>query len=426
MQKIKKPVILHLTSLDFGGAGKYTMDFHRLVLSCGYESYVAVRGEKMIYPDGSRHEIKQTKSFWWNKLRRWLFRQVVKHTKIDNAYSMYNLCERFTCHSAADMLAAMPKKPDVVFVHWVSDFANAKFLAELKQLTGAEIVYILVDHALYSGGCHYQIDCQGYKDGCHDCPATTSRIVQRGIEKNYAFKKKYLPHDTIIISTKEDNSRISQSSILSVFHLEPFVTPMDSHKFCPADDRTALRKLWNLPQDKKIVFFGATSLNERRKGIKELLEALPMVQAEDVMYVAAGNELGVQLPDNTISMGYLNEAQLIQMYQIADVFVCPTLADAGPYMVKQSLMCGTPVVAFPVGISMELVQTGRTGYQAIYGDSRNLAQGIDYVLNLSEVEWRKMSVDCRKIAVEIYATSDKKNAIDDLLVKVLLQKSEKQ
>jgi hypothetical protein len=179
MQEIRKPIILHLTSLVSGGAGMYTMDFQRSVSACGYESYVAVRGKEVIYPDGSHHAVKQTKSFWWNKLCRWLYRLVIKHTQIDKSYSMYNLCERFTCHSAADTLAAMPVKPDVVFVHWVSDFANAKFLAELKQLTGAEIVFILVDHALYSGGCHYQIDCQGYKDRCHNCPATTSRIVKR-------------------------------------------------------------------------------------------------------------------------------------------------------------------------------------------------------------------------------------------------------
>ena len=245
MPEIRKPIILHLTSLVVGGAGIYAVDFHHSVLACGYESYVAVRGKEVIYPDGSHHAVKQTKSFWRDKLCRWLFRKVIKHAQIDKSYSMYNLCERFTCHSAADTLAAMPVKPDVVFVHWVSDFANAKFLAELKQLTGAEIVFILVDHALYSGGCHYQIDCQGYKDRYHNCPATTSRIVKRGIEKNYAFKKKYLPHGTIIVPTKEDSMRLSQSAIYKDFRFEKLVCPIDANKFCPAADRMALRRQWN-------------------------------------------------------------------------------------------------------------------------------------------------------------------------------------
>lgn len=417
MQEIKKPVILHLTSTIHGGAGKYTMDFHRSVLACGYESYVAVRGKEVIYPDGSHHEVKQTKYYGWNKLCRWLFRQVIKHAHIDNSYSMYNLCERFTCHSATDTLAAMPVKPDVVFVHWVSDFANAKFLAELKQLTGAEIVFILVDHALYSGGCHYQIDCQGYKDGCHNCPATTSSIVHRGIEKNYAFKKKYLPHG-IIIGSEGDKARLSHSAIFRDFRVERLVSPIDANKFSPARDRNALRKQWNLPMDKKIVFFGATSLNERRKGIMELLEAFPSVQTKDAVYVAAGNVKDLVLPENTISVGYLNETQLIQMYQMADVYVCPSLADAGPMMVNQALLCGTPVVAFPVGVSVELVQTGQTGYMAKYGDSVDLAKGIDAILSLSQNEWEQMSANCRKLGVDTYANPNERYTIEALLSKI--------
>ena len=418
MQKIKKSVILHLTSLDFGGAGKYTMDFHRSVLACGYESYVAVRGKEIIYPDGSKHEIKQTNSFWWNKLRRWVFRKVVKYAKIDNAYSMYNLCERYTCHSAADMLAAMPKKPDVVFVHWVSDFANAKFLSELKQLTETEIVFILVDHALYSGGCHYQIDCQEYKEGCHNCPATTSWIIKRGIEQNYAFKKKYLPYG-IIIGGEGDRTRLSQSAIYQDFRVERLVSPMDANKFCPTEDRIALRKQWNMPIDKKIVFFGATSLNERRKGIKELLDALQFVQTDNVVYVAAGRTEGLMLPDNTIAVGYLNEIQLIQMYQMADVYVCASLADAGPMMVNQSLLCGTPVVAFPVGVSLVLVQTGKTGYQAKYGDSIDLAKGIDAILSLSKKEWKQMSANCRKLGVDTYANPNERYTIDNFIARII-------
>lgn len=417
MSEIKRPVILHLTSLEYGGAGMFTINFHHSILKMGYDSYVAVQGRKMIYPDGSVHPIQKKKSHWWNKLKRFIFRQIVKHAYIDNAYSMYNLCERFTCHSATDTLAAMPLKPDVVFVHWVSDYANAEFIAELKNLTGAEMVFIRVDHALFSGGCHYQIDCQGYQDGCHDCPATTSSIVKKGIEENYTFKKKYLPQSTIFVS-KADKLRLIQSEIYCTFRFEEFVFPIDANKFCPAENRNALRKKWNLPIDKKIVFFGATSLDERRKGMKELIDALPEVQTKDVVYMAAGNVKSFSFPDNTIAMGYLSEAQLIQMYQIADVFVCPSLADTGPMMVKQSLICGTPVVAFPVGVSVEMVKAELTGYLARYGDSADLAKGIDTILSLSSKEWQQMSDNCRKLAVDTYANPQKQSVLKDFIEKI--------
>lgn len=419
MQEINKPTILHLTSLDSGGAGKYTMDFHRSVLACGYESYVAIRGMEVVYPDGSRHEIKPTKSFWWNKLRRWIFRQVMKRSKIDNAYSMYNLCERFTCHSAADTLDAMPVKPDLVCVHWVSDYANAEFLAEMKQLTRAEIVFIIVDHAIYSGGCHYQIECQGYKDGCHNCPATSSYIVKRAIEKNYAFKKKYLPKGTILINGEEDRTRLCQSSIYRDFRFERIVTIIDAEKYKPSEKKVVLRAQWHIPHDKKMVLFGATSLDERRKGMKELIEALPMVQAKDAVFVAAGNIKNMTFPENMIAMGYLNEEQLIQMYQMADVFVCPSLADAGPMMVNQSLMCGTPVVAFPVGVSADLIKTGVTGYLAKSGDSKDLAKGIDFVLQLTPSKWQQVSNNCRQLAIKSYVSPMNKKPLETMLLGII-------
>jgi glycosyltransferase involved in cell wall biosynthesis len=212
--------------------------------------------------------------------------------------------------------------------------------------------------------------------------------------------------------------RLSQSAIYKDFRFEKLVFPIDANKFCPAADRMALRRQWNLPIDKKMVFFGATSLNERRKGIKELLEALPFVQAKDVVYVAAGKTKGLQLPENTITVGYLNEAQLIQMYQMADVFVCASLADAGPMMVNQALLCGCPVVAFPVGVSVELVRTGKTGYQAKYGDSADLAKGIDAILSLPQNEWKEMSANCRKLGVDTYANPNEKNTINALISKI--------
>ena len=419
MAEVKKPVILHLTSLTTGGAGMYTMDFHRSIIAMGYDSYVAVHGKEMIYPDGSRHVIKATKSYIWNKLRRFLFRKIISCAYINQAYSMYNLCERFTCHSAADTLTAMPAKPDVVFVHWVSDYANAKFILELKQLTDSKIVFIPVDHALFSGGCHYQIDCQGYKDGCRNCPATTSHIVKWCIEKNYIFKKKFLPLSTIV-TTKEDRIRLNQSSIYQSFRYEQMVSPMDASKFCPAKNREELRKKWNIPANKKMVFFGATHLSERRKGIAELLNALPLVQSKDVVFVVAGKIENLTLPENTIFVGYVGEKQLIEMYQMADVFACPTLADAGPMMVNQALLCGTPVVAFPVGVSLDLVKTGETGYLAKYKDSVDLAKGIDYVSSLSLKDWQYMSANCRKIGINTFANPNEKNTIQALITKLLL------
>lgn len=402
MQKVRQ-VILHLTSLEHGGAAQFTFDYHRQMLAEGYDSYVAVRGYKCLYPDGTWHPIKHS-SNKWERFKRYLFRKRIANLVIDKQYSVFNLCERFTCHSAKDTLEALPNKPDVVYVHWVSDYANAKFLSEIKKLTNAKIILIMIDHALFSGGCHYPGLCDGYKHGCESCPISQSSIIQEAVRKNIVFKQKYLPKDCVIYAnTSEDVANISQSTLYKNFIVEQHIVRVDSTRYKPTENKSELRDQWNLPIAKKIIFFGSSHLDEPRKGMKVLLDALDKVSFPNVFYIVAG---GKELPyykENMKIVGFLNESQLIEIYQLSDVFVCPSLADAGPMMVNQSLMCGLPVVAFPVGISIDLVRTGETGYLAKFNDSQDLAQGIDFILSLNEDNYSKMSNNCRIQGLQLYA-----------------------
>ena len=412
-----KRVILHLTSLTVGGGGVVTMNIHHCCLEYGYESYVVIRGKTCIFPDGSQKAVKSTRLFLWNKFWRFVFRWIGRHSQIDSSYSMYNLCERFTCFSAKDILTALPQKPDIIFVHWVSDFANAKVIHDLKQLTGAKVLFLLVDHALYSGGCHYQLDCQGYIDGCHNCPATKSLVLRWGIEKNYAFKKKYLPKDSYIAARGIEVSRLKESSIYKDFPQALVVFPVDEKKYCPSHDRGMLRGKWGIPSSRKVVMIGATDLRERRKGIFLLTEALRKVKTDVLVMVVGKNEPAISYGKETVNLGYLAEDQLIEAYQMADVFVCPSLADSGPLMVKQACLCGIPVVAFPVGASVELVESGETGYLAKYGDVEDLAFGIDMIVSLSTDSWREMSLKCRSRSVQLFSFQAG-NTIEDLMNKL--------
>lgn len=414
MSSINNQVILHLTSLSTGGGGRVTMDIHRACLGFGYESYVIYRGKTVFSPDGSVIKINNRRKLYWNKLRRYIFRKIARHAWIDDKYSMYNLCERFTCYSAKDLLSAIPSIPSIVFVHWVSDFANAEVIHQIAALTGAKIVFVMVDHALFSGGCHYQFDCQGFKSGCHQCPATNSHFIRIAIEKNYAFKKKYLSDDYYVAARGVDKLRLRESDIYRNFHQELVVFPLDEQKYCPSVNKHKLRLKWGIQESQKVVLLGATSLNEKRKGMDLFLRAITLIR-NDVVFIVAGNMKDpLPLPENVIITGLLDENRLIEAYQLSDTFVCPSLADAGPLMVKQACLCGTPVVAFPVGVSVELVETGQTGYLASYGDVNDLAKGIDTIVSLSSLEWEQMSSKCRERAVNLFSFQAG-HSIDDLI-----------
>ena len=69
-------------------------------------------------------------------------------------------------------------------------------------------------------------------------------------------------------------------------------------------------------------------------------------------------------------------------------------------MINQSIMSGTPVVAFEMGVALDLVISGKTGYLAKLQDIRELSSGISKILYLNELDYKKMCENCRNIALK--------------------------
>ena len=74
------------------------------------------------------------------------------------------------------------------------------------------------------------------------------------------------------------------------------------------------------------------------------------------------------------------EKDMALLYNTADVFVAPSLADNLPSTLIESMLCGTPVVSFKVGGIPDIVSHMNDGYLAQYRDVQDLAYGIDWVL----------------------------------------------
>lgn len=88
------------------------------------------------------------------------------------------------------------------------------------------------------------------------------------------------------------------------------------------------------------------------------------------------------IPFKTKYLGYLkDEYSAAMVFNAADVFVAPSLAEAFGYVVMESLSCGTPVVAFNVGGIPDLIKHKHNGYLANYKDATDLADGIKYCLS---------------------------------------------
>jgi len=126
---------------------------------------------------------------------------------------------------------------------------------------------------------------------------------------------------------------------------------------------------------------------------------------EKVFLVIAGrndNDAFRDIPFSHKFIGFLNDDRILALaYQSADIFVCPSIEDSGPMMINEAIMCGTPVVAFEMGVAPDLVHTGKTGYRAKLRDSEDLAKGIAEIVHLSKDEYDAMSGNCRDLGLRL-------------------------
>ncbi|MBS1791856.1 MAG: glycosyltransferase [Acidobacteria bacterium] len=254
------------------------------------------------------------------------------------------------------------------------------------------IVWIMADQEPMTGGCHYSFDCKGFTRECGNCPQLMRSYPNDHSRVVWQRKKDFLAEVPIcfVAPTSWGRERLRQSSLFQNHRCELIPYPIDDQVFRPFDQRIA-RDLFHLPQEKKVIFFGATYLEDPRKGMAQLVEALNLLAQKlsstvrDNVYLLVaglnGKPLMEQLPFPGKYVGQLNDdVTLALAYQAADIFVCPSTEEAGPMMIPEALMCGTPVVAFNSGGAPDLIKSKTNGYLAKYADPDDLAQGIEILL----------------------------------------------
>jgi glycosyltransferase involved in cell wall biosynthesis len=303
--------------------------------------------------------------------------------------------------SSISMLSHMP---NILQLHWIYEFLDhPSFFASVPDTL--PIVWTLHDMTPFTGGCNYNWNCQHFKTVCHDCPQlninSSNDFARKCFEvKRYAIKNKNIH---VVANSTLIESEARQSPIFS--NVKSFQTihyGLDIGIFKPKE-KTAARKELNIESNKTILSFGAVSLSNKRKGMKEFISAIRKLENKEHILVLTfgGGEKIQKIPGvEIINAGYQNSPEALStIYSASDVFVIPSLQEAFGQTSLEAMACGTPVVGFNTGGISDMIIPGETGLMAKTGDSEDLAKKIQWMVS-HPIERSAMGKKARKLVEE--------------------------
>lgn len=275
-------------------------------------------------------------------------------------------------------------KPDVIHIHNIHGyFLNYRLLFDYLSKSGIPVVWTVHDCWLYTGHCYYYsfVGCDKWTNGCGGCPQQrafpSSWLVDRSArnwrDKRDAFTSMPKERMTIVPVSEWIGGEL-RKSFLGGYPIKVIHNGIDLEVFKVYDTAT-VREKYALG-DKRIIL-GIASIWSREKGVDDFIKMAGMIAGDEVIVlVGVDAKTKALLPANVVAIERTeNIGQLAQLYSAAEAFVNPTWQDNYPTVNLEAIACGTPVVTYRTGGSIEAV-TDDTGVVVEQGDVAGLLQAV--------------------------------------------------
>lgn len=313
---------------------------------------------------------------------------------------------------------------DLIITSVWDSIISAETLRQLYEHYKAPIIMQPADMYPLTGGCEYPGNCTNYYHGCGNCHIIDSKDPNDQTNKNFLYKKNvYSSIKCALLTNSYMINEAKKGGLFDNVLIKKKYFTLNEDEYKPMDLKECRHALM-IPADKQFVMFARYSEPDKypRKGIMELAAAVNLFcnsksqeELSKICLVFAGtrcsDSIREMIPVDVIDLGILSTDMLIKAYNASTVFVSPSIKDAGPSMVNQSIMCGTPVVCFNIGTAIDVIMHKQNGYKAPIADVKELSNGLDYIWNLGDSEYKKMRKQTRKIAMELQSFDSYANIV---------------
>lgn len=373
--------VVHITYSDAAGAGSAAFQIHKALLEHGVESRMLVAEKKssedsivvaeespdLVYTPPRNKVLRKLKKLF--RRRGYFLTPREKYGRMARLIPAENRTF-FTSPLSSYDLAQHPlvKEADIVHLHWVANFVDyPSFFPNVDK----PVVWTLHDENLAYGGFHYGQEkekfypyysavedayCQIKQSSLAQCKRIHVVTLSRMMKDFYTTRSFLSGRETSIIHNGIDTS---------TFRLF---------------DKSIGRQVYRIPEENLVIVFCSVHLNDRRKGLAELVEAIGLLNKKNVTLLCIGN--GRFDGDTSLDIRYtgpISNGDLLAMtYSCGDIFAFPSFQEAFAQTPLEALACGLPIVAFPCSGMEELI-TDSNGVVCDGFSVDSLCQGIERV-----------------------------------------------
>lgn len=313
--------------------------------------------------------------------------------------------------------------PDIIHIHNIHGyFLNYRILFDFLSHSGIQVIWTVHDCWLYTGHCYHYMyaGCDRWKTGCGHCPQRgkfprslfADRSARNFRDKRDAFCS--MPEDRLTIVPVSDWMRSEMSeSFLKDYRFQVIHNGIDTDVFSPQPAlESEVRRCYGLGD--RHVILGIASIWSEEKGLNDFVEMAARLDSDEVIVLVGMDRKQLDdvlsrygrtvLGDRMVAVKRTADVhQLAGLYSTADVLVNPTWQDNYPTVNLEAISCGTPVVTYRTGGSIEAV-AGDTGFVVEQGDIEGLVDAVRRVETLGKAHFMDA---CRSRAVKEFRKEDR-------------------
>ena len=314
-------------------------------------------------------------------------------------------------------------KPDVIHIHNIHGyFLNYLILFVFLAQCIIRVVWTVHDCWLYTGHCYYfsYAGCNKWQTGCGHCPQKkefpVSWLIDRS-HQNYEDKKQAftsLPLDQLtIVPVSEWIREEMQHSFFRNNQFHVIHNGINTNIFNIYNPEQVKQK-YGL--NGKHILLGVASIWSREKGFDDCIQMADLLHPDEMLVlVGVRPEQQKKLKKNMLGIPRTeNIHQLAELYAAADAFINPTWQDNYPTVNLEAIACGTPVVTYRTGGSIEAI-TDQTGFIVPQGNVKEMLEAARLISQRGKAYYQQ---PCRTYALENFRKEDRYQDYLDLYDKL--------